>query len=130
MSYYFTTELNCSYEEAIEKATVVLKSHGFGVLTQIDVHEKFKEKLGIEFRRYKILGACSPKHAYKALSHEDKIGTMLPCNVVVQEHGPNHIEVTGIDPIASMQAVENAQLGELAMEVRGMMQAVIEDLKK
>ena len=130
MSYYFTTELDCTYEEAIEKATEVLKSHGLGILTQIDVHEKFKEKLGLEFRRYKILGACSPKHAYKAISHEDKIGAMLPCNVVIQEHEPNRIEVTAIDPIASMQAVQNADLGEVAKEVQGMMRAVIEDLKK
>lgn len=129
MSYYFTKELTCSYEAAIERVTAILKQHGFGVLTQIDVHEKFKEKLGVDFRRYKILGACSPRHAHMALSHEDKIGTMLPCNVIVQEHAPDRIEVSAIDPVASMQAVQNAQLGGVAIEVQGLMRTVIEELK-
>ena len=128
MSYYYTKDLDCSYEDAIERVTELLKKYGFGVLTQIDVHEKFKEKLDVDFRRYKILGACSPRHAYQALSHEDKIGTMLPCNVIVQEHAVNKVEVSAIDPIASMQAVQNPDLAQTAQEVQHLLRAVIMDL--
>ena len=128
MSYYTTTELACDYDQAIERTRSVLKDKGFGVLSEIDVHEKFKEKLDRDFRRYKILGACNPAYAYKALQAEDKIGTMLPCNVIVQEHAPDRIEVSAIDPIASMQAVKNPDLQEVAAEVQRMLAEVIKEL--
>jgi len=128
MTYYFSKELDCTFDEAIEKTTDVLKKNGMGVLTTIDIKEKMKEKLDVDFRRYKILGACSPRHAYKALSKEDKIGTMLPCNVIVQEHGPHRIEVAAIDPVASMQAIQNPDLGEIAQEVQGLLRKVIHEL--
>ena len=128
MAYYFTTTLGCSFEEAVKRTTAALQAHKFGVLTTIDLHEKFKEKLGKEFRRYRILGACSPPHAYAALQHEDKIGTMLPCNVIVQERAPNEIEVSAVDPVASMLAIRNEALGAIAREVQAALKATIEDL--
>jgi uncharacterized protein (DUF302 family) len=130
MKYTYNVELNCTYEEALEKTKSVLKEHGFGVLSEIDVHEKFKEKLNKGFRRYKILGACSPEHAYRALQVETHIGAMLPCNVVVQEHAPDKIEVSAIDPVASMQAIENPELGEVAQEVQSGLKQVIADLSE
>ena len=129
MPYYTTTELNCSYEDALDQTRAVLKENGFGVLSEIDVHEKLKEKLDVDFRRYKILGACSPKHAYRALQTEDKIGTMLPCNVIVQEHEADKVEVSAVDPIASMQAIDNPDLAEVAEVVQAMLRKVIRDLK-
>ena len=128
MSYYFTTELRCTFEEAIARAEEKLKNNGFGVLTEINVHEKLKEKLDVDFRRYRILGACSPRHAYKALTIENKIGTMLPCNVIVQEHAPNRIEVSAIDPIASMQAVQNPDLADMALEVQALLRKTIREV--
>lgn len=128
MNYTFNKELNCTFDEAVARTTAVLKTHGFGVLSEINVHDKFKEKLDVDFRRYRILGACSPKHAYEALQHEDKIGAMLPCNVVVQEHEPHRIEVSAVDPVASMQAIENESLGAVAMEVRQLLKTTIEEL--
>jgi len=128
MAYYFTKTLNCSYEEGIEKATKALSEEGFGVLTKIDVKETMKIKLDVDFRNYMILGACNPTYAYKALSAEDKIGTMLPCSVVVQEHSKGKVEISAIDPIASMQAVENPALGETALEVQSKLKRVIESL--
>lgn len=130
MNYYTTTELTCDFDKAIERTKSVLKDKGFGVLSEIDVHEKIREKLGKEFRRYKILGACNPAYAYEALQAEDKIGTMLPCNVIVQEHAPDRIEVSAIDPIASMQAVQNPDLQEVAQKVQRMLAEVIDDLKE
>ena len=128
MSYYFNKILNCSFDEAIEKVTEGLKTQGFGVLTDIDVKVTLKKKLDVDFKNYRILGACSPAHAYKALQSEDKIGAMLPCNVIVQQIGENEIEVAAIDPIASMMAVKNAQLGDVAIEVQGKLKSVIERL--
>jgi len=128
MNYTFSRTLNCTFDEAIERTTEALKSQKFGVLTTIDMHEKFAEKLGKDFRRYRILGACSPSHAYEALQHEPNIGTMLPCNVVVQEWEPGKIEVSAIDPIASMQAVQNVALGQVATEVQANLKAMIESL--
>ncbi|MEX0325564.1 MAG: DUF302 domain-containing protein [Puniceicoccaceae bacterium] len=128
MSYYFTTELRCTFEEAIARAEEKLKENGFGVLSEINVHEKLKEKLDVDFRRYRILGACSPRHAYRALTEENKIGTMLPCNVIVQEHSPDHIEVSAIDPIASMQAVQNPNLADVAVEVQAMLRKTIREI--
>lgn len=129
MKYYFNkTLLNTSFENAIEKVTEELKKEGFGVLTEIDVKETLKKKLDVDFKKYKILGACNPSFAYMALQTEDKIGTMLPCNVVVEEHLNGNIEISAIDPMASMQAVENKELGMIAGEVRGKLKKVIGNL--
>lgn len=101
---------------------------GFGVLSEINMHDKLKAKLDVDFRRYTILGACNPSYAYKALQHEDKIGTMLPCNVIVQELKKNTIEVAAIDPMASMMAVENPKIASIAMEIKAKLERVIESL--
>ncbi len=119
MNYYINKTLkNISFEEGIEKVTDSLKTEGFGILTEIDLKTTFKKKLDIDFYNYKILGACNPEFAYNALQAEDKIGTMLPCNVIVQEKVKGEIEISAVDPMASMQAVENDSLGGLAKEVR------------
>jgi len=128
MSYHFTKKLDVTYDEAIVRATEELKKEGFGILTEIDVKEALKKKLDVDFRKYKILGACNPSFAYKALQAEDKIGTMLPCNVIVQETDDGKVEVSAIDPIASMQAIENQSLGEIANEVRGKLKKVIDNI--
>ena len=128
MSYYITTKTTKTYEEAIEKVTAELKKEGFGVLTEIDVKATLKKKLDADFRRYKILGACNPPFAYQALLAEDKIGLMLPCNVIVQETSDGMVEVSAIDPIASMQAVENPALVEIATQVRAKLQNVINNM--
>ncbi len=128
MAYYFSTTLNTSFDDAIDKVTAKLKEFGFGVLTEIDVKNTLKNKLDVDFRPYKILGACNPSFAHKALTAEDKIGTMLPCNVIVQEKEPGTVEVAAIDPIESMQAVQNPQLGDIAGEVQDMLRKVIEEL--
>jgi len=128
MSYYISTKINSTFEDAIEKVTEKLKDQGFGVLTEIDVKQTLKNKLDVDFYNYKILGACNPSFAHKALLAEDKIGTMLPCNVVVQEREQGKIEVSAVDPIASMQAVNNPDLGEIANEVTSRLKKVIEAL--
>lgn len=129
MSYYIETRLDgISFEKAIEKVTEELKKNGFGVLTEIDITSTLKKKLDVDFYNYRILGACNPPYAYKALQAENKIGTMLPCNVIVQERTPGEIEVSAVDPIASMQAIENQELGGLATEIREKLKNVIEAL--
>jgi uncharacterized protein (DUF302 family) len=128
MTYHFTTTLNTSFDDAIVRVTEALKKEGFGILTEIDVKETLKKKLGVEFRPYKILGACNPPFAYQALLAEDKIGLMLPCNVIVQEHAPGRVEVSAVDPIASMQAVNNPKLADIAKEVQAKLKAVIDSL--
>ena len=125
MSYYMTTKTTLTYEDAIDKITSELKKEGFGILTEIDVKATLKKKLDVDFRRYKILGACNPPFAYQALQAEDKIGLMLPCNVIVQETPDGEVEVSAIDPIASMQAVDNSALGEIALQIQAKLQAVI-----
>jgi uncharacterized protein (DUF302 family) len=126
--YYFTKKItDLTFDEAIEKVTNVLKEEGFGVLTEIDVKSTLKEKLDVEFRNYRILGACNPPLAHKALLSEEWIGLMLPCNVVVQEKADG-IEVAAVDPMASMQAVENDDLGDIAGTVRAKLQKVIDNL--
>lgn len=124
--YYFTKIVTLDFNSAIEKVTEELKNEGFGVLTEIDVKATMKKKLDVDFRNYKILGACNPPFAYKALSEEDKIGTMLPCNVVVQEHESGKVEVTAIDPLASMQAIQNPGLAPIALEIQDKLRKVIE----
>jgi uncharacterized protein (DUF302 family) len=128
MAYYFSKVLSISFDDAVQKVTDELKKEGFGILTDIDVKQTLKKKLDVDFRPYRILGACNPPFAYKALQAEDKIGTMLPCNVIVQETGDKKVEVAAIDPIASMQAVENQNLGEVAEEVRSKLKTVINKL--
>jgi len=117
MSYYFSKIVKVSFDEAVVKVTGELKAEGFGILTEIDVKETLKKKMDVDFRPYKILGACNPPYAYKALQAEDKIGTMLPCNVIVQEISDGKVEITAIDPLASMQAIENPALKEIATEI-------------
>lgn len=128
MSYYNSTVFNGTFDEAIQKTTEELKKEGFGVLTEIDVKETFKKKLDIDFKKYRILGACNPNFAHKAISAEDKIGTMLPCNVIVEEHDDGRVEVTAVDPLASMQAVKNDALEPIATQVRDSLKKVIDNI--
>ena len=128
MEYYFSKTISLSFDDAIIRVTDVLKSEGFGIISEIRMHEKLKEKLGVDFKKYTILGACNPAYAYKALQVEDKIGTMLPCNIVVQELSENHIEVAAVNPIASMMAVQNPALIGIAKEVTDKLQVVISRL--
>ncbi|UCH88215.1 MAG: DUF302 domain-containing protein [Thermoplasmata archaeon] len=128
MSYYFLKILDVSFEEAIEKVTNELAKEGFGVLTEIDVKKTLKIKLDVDFRKYIILGACNPPFAHRALNSEDKIGLMLPCNVIVQAIGERKTEVAAIDPIASMQAIDNPELEKVAKEVQEKLKKVIESL--
>jgi uncharacterized protein (DUF302 family) len=125
-SYYKTVDM--SYQEAIDKVTEELKKEGFGILTEIDVKATLKKKLDVDFRPYKILGACNPPYAHKALLAEEQIGLMLPCNVVVYENENGETVVAAIDPIASMQAVNNPNLGDIAVAIREKMQSVIEKM--
>lgn len=128
MSYYFCKELDMPFEEVIALVTAQLKTEGFGVLTEIDVKATLKKKLGADFRNYRILGTCNPPFAHKALLAEDKIGIMLPCNVIVQETTTGSVEVAAVDPIASMQAIENPALGEIATEVQTRLKRVVDSL--
>ncbi len=128
MSYYFSKKLNLSFDEAITKVTEELKKEGFGIMTEIDVKDALKKKLDVDFRKYRILGACNPSFAYRALQAEDKIGTMLPCNVIVQENPDGGVEVAAIDPIASMQAIKNPSLESIAGQVQTKLKKVVDSL--
>ena len=128
MAYYFNRELELSFDDALGRVRDALKKEGFGILMEIDVKETLKKKLDMDFRRYRILGACNPPFAYRALQIEDKIGTMLPCNVIVQETEVGGVDVAAIDPVASMQAVENPALRPVAEEIRAKLKRVIESL--
>jgi len=129
MDYYYSTILNnITFEEAIEKVTAELQKEGFGVLTEIDIKATLKKKLDVDFYNYRILGACNAPFAYKALKAEDKIGTMLPCNVIVQEKEPGIIEVSAINPIVSMQAVVNESLAPIAIEIGDKLKRVLANL--
>jgi len=128
MSYHFSKKLDLPFDQAVLRVTEALKKEGFGVLTDIDVGATMKAKLGEDFRPYRILGACNPQLAYRALLLEDKIGTMLPCNVIVQQHDGGSVEVSAVDPVASMQAIDNPGLGEVANEVRARLKRVVEGL--
>lgn len=125
MDYYIVKNVDTNFEQTEEKMRGLLKEQGFGILTEIDVQTTLKEKLDIEFRKYKILGACNPPFAYKALLTEDKIGLMLPCNVIIQEVDNSRTEVAAIDPVASMMAVENEKLNYIAIQIREKLQTVI-----
>lgn len=129
MEYYFLKTLkDIDFDAVIENVTEELKKEGFGVLTEIDVKATMKKKLDVDFYNYRILGACHPQSAYKALTFEDKIGVMLPCNVIVQEKTPGEVEVSAVDPAASMMAIKNKDLAEVAVEVREKLKKVVDSL--
>jgi uncharacterized protein (DUF302 family) len=128
MEYYFSKVLRISFDQAIQKTTEALKTEGFGVISDIDIQAKLQEKLGVNFKKYRILGACNPAFAYKSLQAEEKIGTMLPCNVIVVDHENGEVEVSAINPIASMMAVRNPVLEPIAKEVTEMLMKVIGSL--
>ena len=129
MAYYFNTTTTGNFEEVIEKVTLLLQKEGFGILTKIDIQQTFKKKLNVDFCKYVILGACNPSFAYQALQTENKIGTLLPCNIIVQEIDVNVIEVAAINPLVSMQSVENKQLKDVAVSVSDKLKNVINTLK-
>ena len=128
MSYSFNKILSCSFQDAIVRVTEALKNEGFGILTEINVRKTLKKKLDVEFRPYTILGACNPNYAYQALQLESRIGTMLPCNVIVQETEAGEVEVAAIDPMASMQAIDNPDLGVVAVQVQAKLKKVVQSL--
>jgi uncharacterized protein (DUF302 family) len=131
MYYYFSTDLKgISFADALERVTEALKKEGFGILTEIDVKATMKTKLDVDFRPYMILGACNPPYAYKALQTEEKIGTMLPCNVIVREKEKGTVEVAAVDPLASMQAVENEHLEGIATEIRQKLMSAIDHISQ
>jgi uncharacterized protein (DUF302 family) len=128
MKYYFSTILKTSFDKAIEKITNALKEEGFGIITEIDMQAKLKEKLGVSFKKYVILGACNPEFAYKALQAEEKIGTMLPCNIIVIDKENGTTEVAAVNPVASMMSVQNSNLGSIAQTVTDILKKVINSL--
>jgi uncharacterized protein (DUF302 family) len=127
-SYYFSKILSLGFDQALRRTAEALKREGFGIITEIDVKETLKAKIGVEFRNYRILGACNPKLAHEALQLEDKIGTMLPCNVVVQEISGDRTEIAAIDPVASMLAINNPRLKQAAVRVQKLLRHVIDTL--
>ncbi len=126
MGYYYARTFDCNFEEAIEKITATLMEEGFGILTKIDVRETLKKKLDVDFRNYMILGACNPPFAHKALQAEDKIGAMLPCNVIVQDITDGKVEIAVVDPVASMQAVKNAELNDITLTIQRKLKAALD----
>lgn len=130
MKYYIETVLNTDFESAVEKTKEALMTEGFGVISEINLHEKLKDKLNVDFRKYRILGACNPTFAYDALQKEDKIGTMLPCNVIVQQISDGQVEVAAVDPMASMQAIDNNELADIALTVKQKLTKAITILSK
>jgi uncharacterized protein (DUF302 family) len=128
MNYYLAATLETDFDEAIARTESALKREGFGVLTRVDVQQTLKDKIDVDFRPYTILGACNPKLAHEALQLEDKVGTMLPCNVVVQQKDAGRVEVAAINPTASMQAIDNPQLKKAAETVREKLFRVIDSL--
>ena len=127
MSYYYSKIVRAEFDDAVSRIKQALKDEGFGILTEIDVRDTLKKKLDVEFRNYRILGACNPPFAYKALQAEDKIGTMLPCNVVVQETADGRVELAAIDPVASMQAIGNPELREIAETIGQKLKKIIQN---
>lgn len=130
MKYYFSATLPLGFDAAVQRTTEALKHEGFGIITEIDVKQTLKQKLGVDFRRYTILGACNPALAHQALQIEDKVGTMLPCNVVVQETGEGEVEIAAVDPVASMASIENPKLKAIADGVRDRLKNVIAALQR
>lgn len=127
MAYHLSRTVDLPFDEAVAATKEALKKHGFGVLSEIDVRDTIKHKLNVDFRPYRILGACNPQMAYKALQAEDKIGTMLPCNVIVQQLD-GKVEISAIDPVASMQAVQNPELSKIATQVRSLLEETVKDV--
>jgi uncharacterized protein (DUF302 family) len=128
MTYYFSKTCHLAFDDALSKVTEGLKSEGFGILTEINVQETLKKKLNVDFRKYRILGACNPSFAYQALQAEDQVGVMLPCNVIVQELDDGKVEVSAVDPVASMMAIANPALATIAGQVQSILKKVIESL--
>lgn len=128
MTYHFTKTVDMSFDDAVMSTKEALKRHNFRVLTEIDMKDNFKKGLNVDFRPYLILGACNPELSYRALQAEDKIGTMLPCNVVLQQQEDGRVEVSAIDPVASMQAVTHVAVGQIAEEMRSHLQSVIDEV--
>lgn len=128
MAYHLSTTVDVPFEAAVAATAEALKRHGFGVLSDIDVATTLKQKLNVSFRPYRILGACNPQMAYRALQAEDRIGTMLPCNVIVQQKERGKVEVSAVDPVASMQAIDNPELAEIAQAVRGMLCQIVQEI--
>lgn len=128
LTYHFTKTVAGTMDEVRERVTAALAARGFGVLTTIDVAATLKKKLDVAFRPYLILGACHPQSAYRALQAEDKIGTMLPCNVILQQKAPGAVEVSAVDPVASMAAIDNPGLAGVAGEVRALLSQMVESL--
>ena len=128
MDYYFSATMDIPFDDAIDKVIDELKKEGFGVLTDIDVKATLKKKLDVDYHKYRILGACNPPFAYKALQTENKIGTMLPCNVIVQETEDGKVEVSAVDPVASMQAIQNTELRDIANQVQAKLMKVVDSL--
>ena len=129
MIYYISIKLRESFEKTVQLVMEALKVEGFGIVSEINMHEKLKEKLGVDFRKYKILGVCSPLHAYKALQKDDKIGNLLPCNVIIQEFENNEVEVATVDPVSSMLAVEDSAMAGMVKEMRDILTRMIRSLK-
>ena len=130
MSYYFAKTLDSPFDDVVDEVITALKAEGFGVLTTINIQETLKKKLDVEFPRYVILGACNPTLALEALQVENKIGTMLPCNVIVRDNGDGKTEVAAVDPVSSMQAVDNPKLANVAATVQAKLASVINSLRK
>ena len=128
MKYYFSKILTLDFDQAVRRATEALKQEGFGIITEIDVKDTLKKKINVDFRNYRILGACNPALAHEALKLEDKVGTMLPCNVIVQDVGEGKTEIAAIDPVASMLAIENPHLKDAAQKVQAKLQKAIDSL--
>ena len=128
MQYYFAKSLDMKFDDAVALVTRALAAKGFGVLTTIDVRATMRNKLGVELKPYTILGACNPHFAWRALQTEEKIGTMLPCNVIVTEQSPGKVEVAAVDPVASMAAIDNPELAGVAQEVRNLLRGVVDEL--
>lgn len=126
MTYYYSKTVNAGFDEAVSRIQQALQEEGFGILTEIDVKSTLKKKLDVDFRNYRILGACNPPFAYKALQTEDKVGTMLPCNVIVQETSDGAVEIAAIDPVASMKAIDNPALGEIAETIGQKLKAIVQ----
>jgi uncharacterized protein (DUF302 family) len=128
MSYHFSKSMDMSFDDAVASTKEALKRHNFGVLMQIDMRDVFKKKLDVDFHPYLILGVCNPQLSYRALRAEDKIGTMLPCNIVIQQQEGGRVEISAVDPVASMQAITNVEVGAIAQDVRSLLQRVLDEV--
>jgi len=128
MTYHFTKTVDMTFDDAVASTKEVLERHNFGVVTQIDMRDILKKRLNVDFHPYLILGACNPELSYRALRAEDKIGTMLPCNIVLQQQEEGRVEISAVDPVASMQAITNVEVGQVAQDVRSLLQHVIDEV--